>query len=95
MRSERGDEAEAERSKFVAACRLRSRIFAEMVAEILEKEGIPCYVKGDDSSIFGVAGFGGQDQLWPAIIMAAEEDVERVKEICRQYAETSPVKSGS
>ncbi len=66
-----------------------------MVAEILEKEGIPCYVKGDDSSIFGVAGFGGQDQVWPAIVMTTQEHVDRVREICREYAETSPVRAGS
>lgn len=75
--------------RFVPACRFRARIYAEMVAEILKEQGIPCYVTGDDSSIFGVAGFGGQDQTWPAILMTTEEHLDQVREICSQYADTS------
>ena len=84
-----------EEQNFVPVCRFRNRVYAEMVAEILTNEGIPCYVKGDDSSIFGVAGFGGQDQMWPAILLTTEEHVDYAREICQLYADSASVKRRS
>lgn len=66
-----------------------------MLLNILKGQGIPCYVTGDESPIFGLGSFAGGDEVYPAVIMVPAPEAVRARRTCRKYAEISSSKPGS
>lgn len=67
-------------SKIIKWRTFPGRLYAEMVAEALQKQGIHCVIKGEDIGILGGSVFGssspGKVTIW-----LAEENRDRAEQI--------------
>lgn len=76
------DSADGERTplgEYVPLKSLPSRLYAEMLKEVLEQEGIPCLIKGEDLGRMLGGGVGSSPV--EIILWVPEEDYERGLEI--------------
>ena len=73
------DEEASDSIKYVRFRSLPSRLYAEMLQEVLEKEGIPCIIKGDDIAI--TLGSYSTTSPVEVTIWVPEEDLERTEKI--------------
>lgn len=68
--------------EYVPLKSLPSRLYAEMLKEILEQEGIPCLIKGED--LGRMLGGGVATSPVEIILWVPEEDYERGLEIAEE-----------
>lgn len=73
------EEETLENVKYVPFRTLPSRLYAEMLKEALENEGIPSIIKGDDVAI--ALGSYGTTSPVEVSIWVPEEDLERAEQI--------------
>jgi hypothetical protein len=76
------EEETLESIKYVPFRTLPSRLYAEMLKEALENEGIPSIIKGDDVAI--VLGSYSTTSPVEITIWVPEEDLERAEQIADQ-----------
>ncbi len=66
--------------KWVRLKTFPSRLYAEMIQEVLDQKGIPSVIKGEDVGILGTGSYGtsspGRVTLW-----VLEKDLEKCREI--------------
>lgn len=76
------EEEAFENIKYVPFRTLPSRLYAEMLKEALEKEGIPSIIKGDDVGIM----LGSYSTTSPVVVSVwvQEENLERAEQIADQ-----------
>ena len=77
-------EEEPPRGKLVPIRRFKSRLYAEMVKDVLDREGIPCFISGDDVGILGMSGFTGTDSVWPATLWGPEDKKDYIESLSTQ-----------
>ena len=76
------EEETFENIKYVLFRSLPSRLYAEMLQEALENEGIPSIIKGDDIAI--TLGSYSTTSPVEVTIWVPEEDLERTEQIADQ-----------
>jgi hypothetical protein len=81
--SDRGERRNV--GKYVPLKSLPSRLYAEMLKEILEQEGIPCLIKGED--LGGMLGGGAAFEPVEIMLWVPEEDYERGLEIAESIVD--------
>jgi len=68
--------------KYVPLRKVPSRLYAEMLQETLEKQDIPCILKGEDIGVF--LGALGTTSVLPVTVWVPEELKEKAEEIAFQ-----------
>jgi hypothetical protein len=68
--------------QYVPLRKVPSRIYAEMLQEALEKQDIPCLLKGDDIGVF--LGALGTTSVLPVTVWVPKELKEKAEEIAFQ-----------
>ena len=68
--------------KYVPLRKVPSRLYAEMLQETLEKQDIPCLLKGDDIGVF--LGALGTTSVLPVTVWVPEELKSKAEEIAFQ-----------
>lgn len=76
---EKSEQETAEDVKYVPFRTFPSRLYAEMLKEALENEGIPSIIKGDDVAI--VLGSYGTTSPVEVTIWIPEDNMERAEQI--------------
>ena len=72
------------RTKWVKIRTLPSRLYGDQVRDILEAEGIPSLLKGDDIGVFGPgAGYGSS--ILGITVWVPEDKQDRARELIEAY----------
>ena len=64
-----------------------TRLYAEMIRDVLEQNGIPSFVKSDDYGVFGGGSFGSQTSL-PVSLWVPKSEFDRAWELSDQLLDS-------